>query len=261
MIFAGCDVGALTAKAVLLRDNEILGHEVIRVRAKAVQSATDVMDKLLGKLALSYNEIDYCVGTGYGREIIPFVHDNISEISCHGRGAHWLVPSVRTIIDGGGQDYKAIGLDDNGRLKDFRMNRKCAAGTGRSIEIMADALGVDISELGPLSQEATSPAFLQQYCCFIIEIEIRHLVMEGWENADIAAGINDITARRFIGLARDLGIRKKIAVTGGIAKNIGIVRCIERRLETEVVQFPVDPQIIGALGAAVIASERAGRAA
>ncbi|MGB2885568.1 MAG: BadF/BadG/BcrA/BcrD ATPase family protein, partial [Dehalococcoidia bacterium] len=126
MVVAGCDVGALTAKAVVMKNDTILGFEIIRTRAKAVQSAADVMDKLLNKLDLSYEDIDYCVSTGYGRNIIPFAHDDVSEISCHGRGAQWLVPTIRTIIDGGGQDCKAIRVDENGIVEDFRMNTKCA---------------------------------------------------------------------------------------------------------------------------------------
>ncbi|UCC60332.1 MAG: 2-hydroxyglutaryl-CoA dehydratase, partial [Dehalococcoidia bacterium] len=187
MVFAGCDIGSLTAKAVVMENGAILGSELIQSRARAVQSAVDVMDKLLGKLALSYDDIDYCVSTGYGRNIIPFAHDNVSEISCHGRGARWLVPSVRTIIDGGGQDCKVIKLNPDGVLEDFRINRKCAAGTGRSLEIMAQSLGVEVSQLGPLSLEATDPVILQEPCCIITEIEIRHLILEGRESADIAA--------------------------------------------------------------------------
>ena len=257
MVVAGCDVGALTAKAVVMKNDTILGFEIIRTRAKAVQSAADVMDKLLNKLDLSYEDIDYCVSTGYGRNIIPFAHDDVSEISCHGRGARWLVPTIRTIIDGGGQDCKAIRVDENGIVEDFRMNTKCAAGTGRSLELMAEGLGVDVSQLGPLSLEASDPVVLQEPCCVITEIEIRHLVLEGRDSADIAAGISDITARRILHLARNLGVKKDVGLTGGIAKNVGVVDCLERALKMKLVEFPEDPQIIGAIGAAVFAADRA----
>ena len=135
MITAGLDVGALTIKAVVLNNNEILGYENIPATAYAVQSSREVMDKLLGKLNLLYEDIDYCVSTGYGRQIIPFAQANMSEISCHGKGANFLSPSVRTIIDIGGQDYKAIRVKEDGSLEAFLMNDKCAAGTGRSLEI------------------------------------------------------------------------------------------------------------------------------
>jgi predicted CoA-substrate-specific enzyme activase len=257
MVVAGCDVGALTAKAVVMKNDTILGFEIIRTRAKAVQSAADVMDKLLNKLDLSYEDIDYCVSTGYGRNVIPFAHDDVSEISCHGRGAKWLVPTIRTIIDGGGQDCKAIRVDENGIVEDFRMNTKCAAGTGRSLELMAEGLGVDISQLGPLSLEASNPVLLQEPCCIITEIEIRHLILEGRDSADIAAGISDITARRILHLARNLGVKKDVGLTGGIAKNVGVVDCLERALKMKLVEFPEDPQVIGAIGAAVFAADRA----
>jgi len=258
MITAGCDVGALTTKVVVMNDGAIMGYEIARSRARAVLSATGVMDRLLGKLDLSYDDIQHCVSTGYGRNIMPFARSDVSEISAHARGAAWLAPGVRTIIDGGGQDCKAIRLDEKGTLEDFRMNTKCAAGTGRALELMADSLGVDISQLGPLSLEATEPVVLQNPCCIITEIEIRHLVLEEVDSANIAAGINDITARRMLGLARNLGIRHDVAVTGGIAKNAGIVSCLERALGAELVRFSEDPQIIGALGAALIAADRAG---
>lgn len=257
MIVAGCDVGALTAKAVVMENGEILGLEIIQSRAEAVRSATGVMDKLLKNLGLSYEDIDYCVGTGYGRDIVPFADINLSEISCHGRGANWLVPTIRTIIDGGGQDCKAIRVDEKGIVKDFRMNTKCAAGTGRSLELMAESLGVDVCQLGPLALEASDPVILQEPCCIMTEIEIRYLIFEGRDSADIAAGINDITARRILHLVRNLGIRKDIGITGGIAKNIGLVNCLERALKTEFVQFPQDPQLIGAIGAAIFAADRA----
>ena len=256
MIVAGCDVGALTAKAVVLKDDAILGSEVIQSRASAGQSAVDVMDKLLKRLELTHSDIDYCVGTGYGRYIVPFADANVSEISCHGRGAHWLVPTIRTIIDVGGQDFKAIRVNDKGSVEDFSMNDKCAAGTGRSLEIMARSLGVDISQLGPLSLEASNPVALSKPCCVMTEIEIRHLVFEGKSNADIAAGISDLTARSIVFLVRTVGIEKDIGMTGGVAKHAGVVNSLERLLETKFVQFPVDPQIIGAIGAAIFAADK-----
>ncbi len=255
-IVAGCDVGALTAKAVVMKEGALLGSEIVRSRAKAVQAASDVMERLLGRLNLKWDDIRCCVGTGYGRNILPFVQGNVSEISCHGRGAHWLVPSVRTIIDGGGQDCKALLVNDEGRLVDFRMNFKCAAGTGRALEVMAESLGIDVSELGPLSLESKEPAILRKPCCILTQIEIRHLLFEGSNRADIAAGINEITAHEIMNLVRELDVEKDIAVTGGMAKNVGLVRCLERALGVEVVRFPEDPQLIGAIGAALFAADK-----
>ncbi len=256
VIVAGCDIGALTTKAAVMKDGALLGLEMVRSRAKAAQSATDAMETLLLKLDLKWDDIRYCVGTGYGRNVVPFADANISEISCHGRGAHWLVPSVRTVIDGGGQDCKALRVDENGMLADFRMNFKCAAGTGRALEVMAESLGIDVSELGPLSLEAKNPAILKKPCCIMTQIEIWHLLFEGRNRADIAAGINEITALQMLSLVRELEVEKDIAFTGGMAKNVGLVKCLERALGVESVRFPQDPQLVGAIGAALFAADR-----
>ena len=259
MIVAGCDVGAVTAKAVVMKDGAVLGSEIIQARARAIDSATEVMGSLLGRLGLSYGDIAYCLSTGYGRNIIPFANDNVSEISCHGRGARWLAPTIRTVIDGGGQDCKAIRVNENGILEDFRMNLKCAAGTGRALDLMAESLGVDVSQLGPLSLQASDPVQLQKPCCVLTEIEIRYLVLEGRSSADIAAGVNHIAARYILHLVNDLGVVNDVGITGGIAKNVGVVDCLERALGTKLVRFPEDPQMIGAIGAALFAADKAAR--
>ncbi|MFO8102406.1 MAG: acyl-CoA dehydratase activase [Dehalococcoidia bacterium] len=255
MIAAGCDIGALTAKAAIMRDGELVGTEIIPVKPDAVRSATEVMGRLLGRLGLSFDDIDYCVSTGYGRRIIPFADTNISEISCHARGAWWLVPSIRTVLDAGGQDCKAIRVGDKGELKDFRMNMKCAAGTGKSLEIMAEALGVGITELGELALQASEPVSLKNQCCILTEITIRRLILEGRTEADVAAGICNHTAKYIAALVQDMGARNDIGFTGGIAKNAGVVTSLEHILKTELVEFPVDPQLIGAIGAALFAAE------
>jgi predicted CoA-substrate-specific enzyme activase len=257
MIVAGCDVGSLTAEAVIMDNGAILGSEIIRVRPRAEQSARDVMDKVLARLDLSHDDIDYCVSTGYGRETIPFAGENISEISCHAKGAHWLIPSIRTVVDVGGQDCKAIRVDGEGLLEDFVMNDKCAAGTGRSLELMAEVLGVDITELGPLSLQAKSPVSITNQCSIFAEMEILHYLCEEKGIADIAAGINESMARRVKMLVGKVGVKEDIGVTGGVSKNVGVVKSLERMLGKTFLQFPEDPQIVGALGAALFAAEKA----
>jgi len=257
VIVAGCDIGALTTKAVIMKDGALLGAEILNSRARGAESARRAMEGLLGRLGLQWDSISYCVGTGYGRNVVPFAQANVSEISCHGRGAHWLVPSVRTVIDGGGQDCKALLVDENGMLVDFRMNFKCAAGTGAALEVAAESLGIDVSELGPLSLQAAEPALLRKPCCILTQIEIRHHLFEGRNRADIAAGINEITALQILPLVRELDVEKDIAFTGGMAKNVGLLKCLERELGTEMVRFPEDPQLVGAIGAALFAADRA----
>lgn len=256
MIVAGCDVGSLTAEAVIIKDGNIISSEIIRVRPKSEQSAIEVMDKALKKALLTYDDIDYTVSTGYGRETISFADHNISEISCHGKGAHWLVPSIRTVIDVGGQDCKAIRIDESGSLVDFVMNDKCAAGTGRSLELMSQYLGVHFSELASLAEQADKPITITSQCSIFSELEIMHYLMEDKRPADIAAGINEAMARRVKMLVGRVGVKPDIAISGGVCKNTGVVKYLEEMLNIRFVPFNEDPQIIGALGAAVFAADR-----
>ncbi len=257
MIVAGCDVGSLSAEAVLLENGAILGSEIILVRPTAEQSARDVMEKLLDRLNLSYDDVAFAVATGYGRETIPFANANLSEISCHAKGAHSLVPGIRTVIDVGGQDCKAIRVGADGGVEDFVMNDKCAAGTGRSLELNSEALGVEVSELGPLSLEANEAIVITSQCSIFTELEIMHLLMEGRSTSDIAAGINQAMARRVKMLAGRVGIKSDVGITGGVSKNVGVVKILQETLNTEFVEFPEDPQIMGALGAALFAADKA----
>ena len=257
MLVAGCDVGSLTAEAVVMEDGTILGAEITRVRPRAELSAREVMDKLLDRLGISLDDIVFCVSTGYGRETISFADDNLSEISCHGYGAHWLVPSIRTVIDVGGQDCKAIRVDEEGLLVDFVMNDKCAAGTGRSLELMSESLGVDVSELGPLAMEAEEAVVITNQCSIFAEMEISQHLCEERSFADIAAGINESMAKRVKGLVGRVGVQKEVGVTGGVSKNVGVLKNLESLLKVKFVEFPEDPQIIGALGAALFAAEKA----
>jgi len=255
MIVAGCDVGSLSAEAVIMSDGSIISSEIIRVRPRPEQSATDVMDKALARVGLTYKNIECCVSTGYGRERIPFANGNVSELSCHGKGAQWLVPSVRTVIDVGGQDCKVIRVDENGKLINFVMNDKCAAGTGRFLEFMAKVLGVGIEDLGPLALATERPAPITNMCSIYAESEVLHYVYEGKNPAEIAAGINHAMAERVNSLVKRVGVEKDICITGGVAKNIGVVKNLEEMLQVNAEALPVDPQIVGAIGAGLFAKE------
>jgi predicted CoA-substrate-specific enzyme activase len=255
MIVAGCDVGSLTAEAVIMRDDSIISYEIIRVRPRPEQSALEVMDKALSKAGLTFKDIAYSVSTGYGREKIPFAHKNVSEISCHGIGAHWLAPSVRTVIDVGGQDCKVIRVDGTGKIANFTMNDKCAAGTGRFLEFMAKALGILIEDLGPKALESKELLPVTNVCSIFAESEVLHYIYEGKNLADIAAGINRSMAERVNSLARRVGIQNDVCITGGVAKNIGVVSNLEELLQSKLKDLAVDPQLIGAVGASLFARE------
>ncbi len=257
MIVAGCDVGSLSGEAVILRDNTIAAYEIMRVRPRPVQTAQEVMTLALEKASLSLDEIDYCVSTGYGREKIPFADSSISEISCHGKGAHWANPDVRTVIDIGGQDLKVIRVDKFGYMADFMMNDKCAAGTGRFLEGMAKVLGVKLEELGPISFNATDPIGITKTCTVLAQFDVMCMVNDGKDRADIAAGVNRAMAERISKMAKRVGVRLEVTITGGVAKNTAVVSSLRDVLEVDVVELGgVDPQIVGALGAALFARER-----
>jgi len=256
MIVAGCDVGSLTAEAVIMSDGEILSSEIIGVRPKPEQSAKDVMDKALQKAHLALEDIDYCISTGYGRERIPFARDNISEISCHGKGAHWLIPSVRTVIDVGGQDCKVIRVDANGKLQNFIMNDKCAAGTGRFLEVMAKTLEIRLDEIGPLSLLARNPVVITSMCSIYAQTEVAASIAQGAGRHDLAAGITRAMAERVNSLVVRVGVEEDVVITGGVAKNTGVVKSLEVMLRVNTKKFTVDPQIVGALGGALFAKEK-----
>jgi (R)-2-hydroxyacyl-CoA dehydratese activating ATPase len=258
MIVAGCDMGSLTTKAVILNNTMVIGHALIRSSSNSEQCASEVMDRALQTAGLTMKDIAFCVGTGYGRERISFVGKAVSEISCHAKGAHWLLPSVRTIIDIGGQDCKAIRIDEKGNVVRFVTNDKCASGTGRFLEVMAKLLGISLDELGSLSGQAQNPITLATTCTAWAQAEVIVHLNTNTRKADLAAGINEAMAARVGILAKAVGLEKDACMTGGVAKNVGVLEALEKHLNLPLRRLRVDPQIIGALGAAVFAKEKMG---
>jgi predicted CoA-substrate-specific enzyme activase len=256
MIVAGCDVGSLTGKAVILKDGEILSSSIVPTTPKPEITAQNAMQEALTNANLSLDRIEFIVGTGYGRVKIPFAHSEISELTCHGKGAHSFISSIRTIIDVGGQDCKVIKVDKNGKILDFAMNDKCAAGTGRFLEVMAKTLELELEELGSISLESKNQAKITAQCSVFAETEVVSLMADGVEVSDIVAGINDAIASRIMSLVYRVGLEEDLTITGGVAKNIGVVTYLEKRLGVTSKKLPIDPQIIGALGAALIAKEQ-----
>jgi predicted CoA-substrate-specific enzyme activase len=256
LIVAGCDVGSLTGKAVILKDGEIFGYSIVPTTPKPERTAKNAMDEALKKVNLSLDDIEFIVGTGYGRVKIPFADSETSELTCHGKGAHSFIPSIRTIIDVGGQDCKVIKVDKNGKILDFAMNDKCAAGTGRFLEVMAKTLELNLEELGPISLQAKNQAKITAQCSVFAETEVVSLMADGIEVSDIVAGIHDAIASRIMSLVYRVSLEEDFTITGGVAKNTGVVAYLEKRIGVGAKKLPVDPQIIGALGAALIAKEQ-----
>ncbi len=255
MIVAGCDVGMMTTKAVLIEDERIVAHDTVATRAAPDKAAKRAIDNVLSKAQRGFDELEGCVGTGWGRKKIAFADKVSAEAPCLVRGARRLVPSARTIIDVGGQTVTLVVLNEKGKVLDHATNDKCAAGTGKFIEIMAEALELDIDDIGPMSLQAKKEIPISSQCVVFAESEMISLVNQGEETADIVAGIHQSIVSRLATLVNRVGLVEEACVTGGVAKNIGIVRKLEEALGTKITEMPVDPQIVGALGAAVIAGE------
>ncbi len=256
MPFAGIDVGSLTGKALLLEDSEILGFKVIRVKKTPVETAESVFEAVLSETGINRGDVKFVVSTGYGRDNIPFSNKSMTEITCHGLGAHNLIPSIRTIIDIGGQDCKIISVDRTGKLVEFAMNEKCSAGTGRYLEIMADLLHISLTELGTISLKSKTPVQLKSTCSIYAQAEVLQHISSGVKKPNIAAGINKAMAERVHSMSRRVKVRPDVVISGGVAKNVGVVNYLEEMIGQKFLRLPIDPQIIGALGAAVIAQER-----
>ncbi len=254
MLTAGVDVGSISAKAALLEDNRIIATCVLLTGYNARQAGRKVFDEVLAQAGRSAADIERVVGTGYGRNSIDFADKAVTEITCHAAGAHFLDPEIRAIIDIGGQDSKAIALDEQGRVKDFAMNDKCAAGTGRFLEVMARALEVDLDAFGELSLAAQKAAPISSLCTVFAESEVISLISKGEQRADIIAGIHASIGVRVAAMAKRIRVSPPVMMTGGVAKNIGVVKVLEANLQTPLRVSPY-AQVTGAIGAALIASQ------
>jgi len=256
MIFAGVDVGSMSAEAVLLDDAALIASSIRVVKPDPVASAAEVLEDVMQQSGVRREQIACCVSTGYGRERIPFSQHDVSEISCHGKGACWANPKVRTILDVGGQDCKAIRVDGRGDLRDFVMNDKCAAGTGRFLEGIAKTFGVHVSQLGPMALKGTDPVQISSICTVFTQFDVMVHLGEGRTVEDVALGVAQALAARVSRLVAKVGLEQSVCVTGGVAKNAAVVRALQEVLGVEVCGLSVDPQIAGALGAALFARER-----
>ncbi len=254
-VAAGVDIGSLTAKTVVMdSDYHTVSYRVIQGKIVDETAAIASLQQALEDVHLTRAEVGFLVTTGYGRSMVSFGDKNITEISCHARGAQFLFPGVRTVIDIGGQDSKAIALDGEGSVANFAMNDKCAAGTGRFLEVMAHALEVPLEEMGALSLRAENPALISSICTVFAESEVISLTAQGCSKLDILAGIHEAIGRRMYSMVNQVGMTPPVVMTGGVAKNAGVVHALERLLETEII-LPPEPQIVGALGAALFAVE------
>ena len=258
----GCDVGSTFGKAVIMdTDGTICGSAIVRSKIDPEETSDLAIGEAMEEVE-GLNSIDsllYVVGTGYGRARIPQADENISEISCHAMGVHVADPAVRTIIDIGGQDIKGISLDETGAVKNFAMNDKCAAGTGRFFENMSRVFEMDLTSFSELSLKSKDPCPISSQCGIFAETEVISLFSKKKDTADVAAGIQVSVAKRCITLLKGAGIQQEVTMTGGCAKNKGLQKRLEDLLGFKLVELTTDPQLMGAIGACEFARRRAVR--
>ena len=253
VISAGVDVGSVSSQAVVMTDGKLYAFANMRTGSDSPESAEKAITWALEDTPITLDDIHFSVGTGYGRVNVPFAKKAITEIACHARGANFMYgPSVRTVLDMGGQDCKAIHCDEKGKVQAFLMNDKCAAGTGRGMEVMADLLSLPIEEVGEMSLDVEEePPPVSSTCVVFAKSEASGLLRQGWPKNKVLAAYCSAMAHRVCSLLERIGVEKQFAITGGIAKNSGVVKRIEKELGVEALKCETDSQIAGAVGAAL----------
>lgn len=261
MLSLGIDIGSLSTNAVLINDNgEVVASEVILTGASSKKAVDMVLKQILAGAGLDQSEIDIVVATGYGRIRVPFANETVTEITCHAKGANYYFPSARTLIDIGGQDSKAIKIDKNGNVSDFVMNDKCAAGTGRFLEVMARTLEIDLDDMGEISLKGAKEINISSLCTVFAESEVVSLIGASSRTEDICKSLHASIAKRIVAQVKRVGVEDDIIMSGGVAKNVGVVSELEKKLDSKI-RISHEPQIVGALGAALIGLEKATPAA
>jgi predicted CoA-substrate-specific enzyme activase len=254
IIIAGLDIGSITIKCVLMKDDKIIGYNLGTTGMRPGEEARELLQKNLDKRGIQFQELNHIVTTGHGRRSADFSTLVKPEITCNAKGAKRLNDKTRMVIDIGGQGVRVVELDEKGEVSNFITNDKCSAGTGCFLDMMSFALEVDLDKMGEMSLNACETKKLSTTCSIFAESEVVSLVARGTSKEDILAGLHDSVARRVSGLAKMLGIKGEVFFAGGVARNIGVRAALEQRLKTKV-YIPRYPQIVGALGAALLAAE------
>jgi len=250
----GIDLGSRMSKIIILDSKSIIYTNVMDTGVNPKNTAKQLFETALSKLKISESEITNIFSTGYGRNIVPFADKRITEISCHAKGVNFLFPDARTVIDIGGQDSKAILLDSNGKVYDFMMNDRCAAGTGRFLEVVANILELTVNEMSRISSCGNNELEINSTCVVFAESEIIGLISQGKKPVEIVDAVHRSVAKRILNLISQLYWKEPVVFTGGVAKNNGMQKAISSALKTEII-VPENPLITGALGAAIFAAE------
>jgi len=257
MISLGCDIGAIATKTVIFKDGSIAAYDITPNKGQLAQAAQHSVERVLSQTGISLDEITHRAGTGWGEKYIPFSRTCESMISCLAKGAHWIEPAARTVVNIGGLGATIVSINgERGKVIEYRTNDRCASGTGFFLELAAQALELEVEELGPVSLSAKGRAHISAQCAVFGESEIVTHVNDGAEPADIAAGITYSIGASVASMVKRLSVEKEIVVTGGVAKNKGVVKALEEKLGVETADVQLDSQVICALGAALLAIER-----
>ncbi len=256
MITAGIDIGAKTTKVVVLKDDEVVGRGLAVTGFDQEVAAREALEEALGQAGLRWDDVARIVATGAGRKAISFAHDDVTDVGADARGAAFLHPAVHTVIDVGAEEGRGIRCNQTGRVLDFAVNEKCAAGAGTFTEAMARALEIALEEMGPLSLQAQNPVPMNAQCVIFAESEVVSLIHARIPKADIVRSVHDAIASRIISMVRRVGVEPDVMLIGGLAYNVGFVDSLKRGLGIEVV-VPEYPDFVGALGAALVGREQA----
>ncbi len=257
MTSLGCDIGAIATKSVILTNGTLVAYDVTRNGGRLNLAAERSVQAVLSKTGISLNDIKYYGGTGWGERYISFAHSSESMINCLAKGAHWTAPSARTVVNIGGLSTTIVRISgEGGRVLEYRTNDRCASGTGFFLEMAAHALELEVEELSQVSFAAKDRAHISAQCAVFGESEIVTHVNDGVDPANIVAGITYSVGASVASMVNRLGVQREIVVTGGVAKNVGVIKALEEKLGVETLRIQVDSQIIGAVGAALLAQER-----
>lgn len=258
MYTLGVDVGSTTSKCVILKDGKEWVASSIVAAGTGTNGPERALEEVIGKALIKKQNISYITATGYGRKTFKMADEEVSELSCHAKGVHFTCPDTRTIIDIGGQDVKVIAINEQGKMLNFLMNDKCAAGTGRFLDVMANILQLNVNDLEKQAVKSKNPVRISNTCTVFAESEVISQLSQGVELSDLVAGICDSVARRVGSLAKRIGVKEKVYMSGGVAQNGGVRNSLEKVLETDIV-FTKNAQLMGALGAALLAYDKANK--
>jgi len=254
MFFAGIDLGSRKSKIAIFEDEQLISTYVDETGLGSARTADMIMQKALKENDLQLKDFKVIVSTGYGRVVVPFAHKNISDILAHAKGSFWYFPTCRTILDVGGQDSKAINIDQEGKLTGFAMNDKCASGNGRFLETMAEIMGISIEKMGEYALEVKDKVKFSSICAVFAKSEALAMMIKGRDKCEIVNGLHEIIQTQCLKLLELISIEKDLVMSGGVAKNIGIVKLVKEKLGIEPL-LAEDPQMVGAVGAAVVAKD------